>query len=404
MPHHSEQKKLLEKILSSKEFQSSRISQTYLTYLVEATQNKKELKETTIAQEVFDKDESFNPVDDTIVRSHTYHLRKKLESYYNKDGKEDLFRLEIPKGRYEATFTPLSESPTFKANFRFLERRNARLVIIIILFAAAVLLWGKVKSLENTYQLIDRDDPVWRDYLQSKLPVLLVVGNHFIFDDYVEDYDHVVGIRHGKVNSPEDFEKFKSDHPNSQAYIETEPYFPYHSVWSLPPILSLFFSVNEKPILRKSSAVTPQMLDEYNIIFVGSIKTLYCLRHTLDKSHFDFEISPHKIRYSPPDSSTANLFAASLHSPGPNDDLVLALKLPGPKNNAIMIIASFHSLGAAEVANYLVESDTREYLEDLFSEKYGPVPRYFETLFRVRGIDNTAYSTEILVYNEIEGH
>lgn len=404
-PSLSEQQKLLEKILNSKEFYGSKISQSYLTYLVEATQKSKDLKEMTIAQEVFGKDESFNPVEDTIVRSHTYHIRKKLESYYEKEGVDDPYRLELPRGRYEAAFTAVLDGPLPKPERRRINKsKYIPFLIILVLFIATVSLWFKVRSLENTYQFIDKDDPLWSDYLQSKLPVLLVVGNHFFFNDYVKEYDYVVGVRHGKINSMEDFDAFKANHPNSQAYVIDEPYFPYHSVWSMPPILSMLFSVNEKPILRKSSAVTPQMLDEYNLIYVGSIKTLYILKHTLAKSHFDFEISPHKIIYASPDSTLANSYAASHHSPGPNDDLVLAVKLPGPKRNSIFIVASFHSLGAAEVVNYLVEEASRNQLEDQFIKKYGYVPRYFELLFRVSGIDKTAYNTEILVCNEIEAN
>jgi hypothetical protein len=137
------------------------------------------------------------------------------------------------------------------------------------------------------------------------------------------------------------------------------------------------------------------------MIFVGSIKTLYNLEHTLAKSHFWFELVPHKVIYTPSDSSAPQYFSTPLHSSGPNDDLVLALKLPGPVGNSILIIASFHSLGAPEIASYLAQKDTRQKLENLFEEKFGEVPEHFEILFRVTGIDKTAYNTEILVLDKL---
>jgi len=91
----------------------------------------------------------------------------------------------------------------------------------------------------------------------------------------------------------------------------------------------------------------------------------------------------------------------SLHSAGLNEDLVLAVKLTDPAKNSIFIIASYHSLGAPEVVNYLTQSSTRQEVEQKFMEKYHKVPKYFEILFRVTGIDKTAYSTEMLIYNEI---
>jgi len=161
-------------------------------------------------------------------------------------------------------------------------------------------------------------------------------------------------VRHGKVNSLEEFEAVKRQYPDASAKPTDEPYFPYHSVWSLPSIFSILFAADQKPLLRKSSSITPQTLSEYNIIYVGIIKTLYTLKHTLSKSHFRYEILPHKITYSPSDSSRIQTFTTSLHSSEPNEDLILAVKLPGPAKNSTFIIVFYYSLGAPEV----LSSDT----------------------------------------------
>ena len=112
-------------------------------------------------------------------------------------------------------------------------------------------------------------------------------------------------------------------------------------------------------------------------------------------------LPPHKINYQHPDSNYVKSYKTNLHSEGLNEDLALALKLPGPANNSILIIASYHSLGAPEIANILTDSEKRQELEQIFREKFGKVPQYFEILFRVTGIDKTAYSNQILICNEI---
>src|SRR5512136_2506532 len=126
------QRKLLEKILNSSEFLHSKIHQTYLKYLVDAADQGKELKETTIAIEVFGKDASFNPAEDTIVRSHTYTLRKKLESYYFHEGKDEKIRLRIPKGHYGIQFAALSRNPL---NPKTLFQNLSRRFVYLLLFA-----------------------------------------------------------------------------------------------------------------------------------------------------------------------------------------------------------------------------------------------------------------------------
>lgn len=396
--------KLLEKILHSNEFCNSSVYGNYLTYLVNSTIEGRLLKETTIAIDVFGKDADFNPAEDTIVRSHTYTLRKKLERYYFTEGKEDKYRIRIPKGHYEVTFTQASPTIFSLENSLNWFRNHYYLGIIFILLLALFFLWNQNRIRKNQlveYQIIESDDFIWKEYLQSEIPILIVPGDHFFFNIYSEKYGRTISVRDPSINSVEDLNRFITQFPDTSIERSPEPYFPYHSIWSLPPILSILYSTNQKPIMRKSSSISPQILDEYNIIFVGSIKTLYALRHTIVRSHFNFGISPHYVDYTVPDSGYVKHYTTNLHSTGPNDDLVLVLKLPGPAGNCIFIIASYHSLGAPEIARYLTDPDSRLKLKNLFLEKYNNVPKYFEILFRVIGIDKTAYSTEILVFNPL---
>ncbi|HRU93164.1 MAG TPA: hypothetical protein P5268_09060 [Candidatus Marinimicrobia bacterium] len=402
MINEQTRKKLLEKILQSKEFSSSKIYASYLTYLVEAAEKGKKLKEISIAIEFFGKDANFNPAEDTIVRTHTYNLRKKLQNYYYDEGKDDKYRLRIPKGQYEVTFVPALENtyhPKRILRVMIREYKITLIVTLVILLIIAIIYNFNLQHQLSSYRIIDKQDPIWSEYLQSKQPVLIVLGNHFFFDDYSEKFKSNITIRHGRVNSYEDFNALQSQFPENVLKPSDEPYFPYHSIWSLPPVLSILNSVGQKPILRMSSLITPQTLGEYNIIFLGSIKTLYILKHTLSQSHFSFEILPHIITYTNGDSSRT--FQTNLHSTGLNEDLVLAVKLPGPADNSIFIIASYHSLGAPEVVNQLTQTNFRKQIEQKFIEKYGYMPHYFEILFRVNGIDKTAYSTEMLIFNEI---
>jgi hypothetical protein len=333
---------------------------------------------------------------------HIKNLRKKLDSYYYDEGKDDKFRLRIPKGHYDATFMPFTENPYHpRRMLRFFAREYKLVAIIILLIVlSGVLLYNSaLKHQIADFRILDKNDPIWSDYLQSKQPVLIVVGDHFFFDDYSEKFQSNITIRSGRINSFEDFEALKSQYPTSLLKPADEPYFPYHSIWSLPPVLSILNAAGQKPILRKSSSLNTPVLSEYNIIFLGSIKTLNILRHTLMQSHFSYEILPHRVIYKNNDST--QVFKTSLHSAGPNEDLALAVKLPGPADNSIFILASYHSLGAPEIVNHLTQSATRLAVEQQFINKYGYVPRYFEILFRVTGIDKTAYRTEMLIFNEI---
>ena len=397
--------KLLEKILNSNEFCNSHIYGKYLTYLVESSLENKNLKETTIAIEFFEKDSAFNPAEDTIVRSHTYNLRKKLEKYYFTEGKTDKYRIKIPKGHYQADV--IQNKETFLSRdlyIKHFQRYYPFWIIGLLLILSAAFLW-KISSLQarlHAHTIVSSDDYIWKEYLQSGIPIMVVPGDHFMFNMYSEKYQREMSIRDMTINSREDLDSLKKQYGDLTLQQTVEPYFPYHSIWSIPPVYSVLLSANQYPILRKSSSISPQMLGEYNIIFIGSIKTLYALKHTISKSHFEYKVAPHKVYYKPPDGGPVKEFETKLHSSGPNEDLIMVLKLPGPNNNVIMLIASYHSLGAPEVANYLTDQANRSELDSLLVRSDGTFPKYFEILFKVIGIDKTAYNREILVCNEIK--
>ncbi len=102
----------LEKILSSPEFATSARLQKLLRYIVTKTLagNADELKEYTIAVDVFDRDESFDPQTSSIVRVEASRLRGKLEKYNAISGRNDPVRIDLPAGAYIPNFSIVAPS------------------------------------------------------------------------------------------------------------------------------------------------------------------------------------------------------------------------------------------------------------------------------------------------------
>ena len=74
----------------------------FLEYIVEeelAGRGRK-INQYTIALDVFERDESFDPLVDSIVRVEARRLRSKLTEYYADIGKHDPTIIKLPKGRY----------------------------------------------------------------------------------------------------------------------------------------------------------------------------------------------------------------------------------------------------------------------------------------------------------------
>src|SRR6202050_770641 len=92
----------LDRILASPCFVQSERQQRFLKFIVTETlvRHTDRLKGYTIAVEVFDRDVSFDPAIDAIVRVEAARLRAKLREYYEREGATDPVRFELPKGAY----------------------------------------------------------------------------------------------------------------------------------------------------------------------------------------------------------------------------------------------------------------------------------------------------------------
>src|SRR5215212_2951286 len=86
------------KILSSPGFVAAGRMRRFLSLAVEhaVSGDSAPLKEYRIALDVFDRDDSFDPRADPIVRVEARRLRSKLKEYYEGEGAADSIRIDIP--------------------------------------------------------------------------------------------------------------------------------------------------------------------------------------------------------------------------------------------------------------------------------------------------------------------
>lgn len=88
-------------------FENKNRPQRFLSYVVNETLEGRGalIKGYTLGIEVFDKDETFNPQTDAIVRVEAGRLRRLLEHYYMNEGSTDPILINLPRGNYEPEFS-----------------------------------------------------------------------------------------------------------------------------------------------------------------------------------------------------------------------------------------------------------------------------------------------------------
>ena len=113
-----------DRILGSNIFVRSKRQIDFLSYVVEAQLEGRgaSLKEFSLGIDVFERDDSFNPKIDSIVRVEASRLRSKLREYYQEEGINDPVLIDVPKGHYVPEFrhrpvdlvhAPQSPNPPF---------------------------------------------------------------------------------------------------------------------------------------------------------------------------------------------------------------------------------------------------------------------------------------------------
>jgi TolB-like protein/Flp pilus assembly protein TadD len=96
----------LERVLGSVTFRQVDRLKRFLNFIVSESLAGRgnQLKEYVIGVQVFDKDSSFDPRADPIVRVQARRLRARLVRYYREEGGGDAVLIELPKGGYAPVF------------------------------------------------------------------------------------------------------------------------------------------------------------------------------------------------------------------------------------------------------------------------------------------------------------
>ena len=117
----------LARIVASTTFQQVDRLKRFLVFVTEETAAGRggQLKEYVIGVQVFEKDSSFDPRTDPIVRVQARRLRARLARYYQEEGQGDSLVVELPKGGYTPSFRRVEVRTQHRTIRGTLARRNS---------------------------------------------------------------------------------------------------------------------------------------------------------------------------------------------------------------------------------------------------------------------------------------
>ncbi|PCJ96087.1 MAG: hypothetical protein COA50_07860 [Flavobacteriaceae bacterium] len=391
---------LLKRIEGSNSFGSSATYGRLLQFLVACTQENNIPKEHALAEHIFGK--NAEGADTSKIRVYVYHLRKKLQLYFENEGKDDPYTLSIPKGGYKVQF----KKNTADSLWSVLSP-NAKIAIWGILglllcsIAVNALLVYKNNS---TPQHLMSKSPIWQDFFKNDKPVLVIIGDLFIFSEENHITGKLVNFRLPEINSKAEFETYKNLEENDERILAemTYPHLVKSSAEWVSQLTKIFHPTKDFNI-RVRTRVDAKDVHDYNIVFVGMQKTAGILNSYFDSSVFDYDSKEtNEYRLKSPNGMLS--YQPEGDPNNKHSDYGFIAKYPGPNNNTIFMFSGLWDSATSESLRNFASPNKISVMEKCMEAELGHIPEYFEMLIGVNGVDRIGFETKVLHLNELSNN
>jgi len=373
-------------------------------YLVECSVLGKSPKEIEIAVEALGRGAGFDVTQDAVVRVYVHKLRRRLEEYYSGSGASDSQRIVIAKGEYrlslESNETPLeatAEAPTplprvrTSRAWKWLIGALAASVVVNILLVS----FGRFgQRTADDAVLKMRASPIWAPLIKDDLPIVVVVGDYYIFGETDNAMNIKRMIREFAINSPRELEQYTQEHPEvADRYADLGlSYLPTSVAPALREVMPILASAGKRVRVVLASEMTPDLLTRADIVYVGYLSGLGMLQKLVFAgSRFSIgetydEIIDHKSGHHYFSQSNS----AWLGDPRYRDYGYFST-FAGANGNRVIVIAGTRDVALANTAEALAHPES---LQRLTGQP--GVQRDFEALYEVYGMEGTNVDSKLL--------
>ena len=381
---------LIERIIQSKKFGRSQAYARLLRYIVERSLQNDPPKESEIAMEVFGKDASFNPSENTLVRVYIHNLRKKIEVYYAQDGVGERYRLSIPKGKYEAVFSSSEEELLSNQTAPVFGTKS--LILAGIILAVSLLFYMVLGEVETTYS---EPSIILKAFNSYDGDVQVVLGDIFLF----EEYDSLLGrgrlVRDAMINSEEELEDLIEAYPGlnkRQLSVSENPLLTKSQMSALASLLPLLNEAGITYSIKIMSRLGPEELYDGPVVFVGLYKTMSLLSYQFESSRLAIGAPFTELL----DEKSGIRYSQEGNPLGLHKDIAYLSLLEGPGGHPVLILSSFTDTGILQLSNHLSNRETLIELEQHINDSLSNTSGNWELLMQVGGYNRINLESDLL--------
>ncbi|MEP7247562.1 MAG: hypothetical protein ABI885_28300, partial [Gammaproteobacteria bacterium] len=437
----------LQKVLFCEQMEKSEASQKLLRYLAERSLRGETPKETEIAFDVFGRDASFNSAEESTVRVGVRALRRRLQDYYASPGQYDELQFVIPKGGYRLICVPREAVPAHAPDETGQAAVQASVPVPVpapegsFPVTPSVVVDGKAEGgtavasaqasaarsmwigrwalgatalliasvsinawlwLNRTNLAIDpavaelAQSPLWSGIVDSNRPLMLVLGDGFMYTNVDPLTGRVQLIRDRAINSSEELRVFLAANP-SIAHGRGQRYtsmLQKSTAIGMAAVLRLVSHPGRDIEVRARDDLQVDDLQKYDIIYIGPLSRLGPLA-----GHYEFQS---RYRY---DSKTAGIrdivtgksFVPDGEVTGKHTEYALAARFIGPGGNRIVILTpgGRNSGMLLTVRTFTSKEGLQDVARRLLALR-NPLPDCFEALLSVTSFGQTDVAAEVV--------
>ncbi|MCR5879349.1 helix-turn-helix domain-containing protein [Phenylobacterium sp. J367] len=362
-------------------------------FLVEASAAGARPKEVEIALAVFGRDPGFDGGQDASVRVAVHRLRRKLDAFYAGEGAAEPAILRIPKGEYRLVAEPRSVAARPPGRRRWpWAAAAAALVALNVLVLALVWRGGA-----DPHGPVRRLEP-WATLTRSERPLIVVVGDYYIFGDV----DPATGggrlIREYGINSHEDLEAYRMDNPTAAArYRDLDLYYlPVGVAHALQTVVPVLGPSHAPPQLVTASDLTSEMLRRNDIVYLGYLSGLGPLRDPVFAgSRFRVGDTWDELVDQRSGQTFLSQEGGPARGPETQRDYGYLASFAGPEGSRVVVIAGMRDVGLMQAAEAAVRPDV---LKAIGGTGAGGV----EALFEANGVRRASIAGRLVLSSPLD--
>jgi hypothetical protein len=428
---------MVQRIVSSAHFVKAPQLRDILIYLARRVleDNATAISELELGCNALGRRADFNPNEDNIVRVQVRQLRKKLEDFFNTEGRDEPVILTIPKGSYVPCFSPRPESlpappaatdtaamdgalapdgrvvSAASGNRWIFPAAGALVLLCLALSAIALRFWKEAAELRAQVPVIEdriplSDDVLWsRIFASGQTPTIVVADSCLALLQDILGVDAPLRDLVGNSATAKTIDAIQDKKLQSALrVIATRQYTSLGDLNVVANLLRLSERYDARPRIRYARYLDTREFKSGNFILIGSRRGVPWVQLFEPQLNFYVEqdVKTHSFRFlnRSPQPGEQRSYGSTASGKNQEESYADIAILPNLSGNGYVLIISGITMEATEAAGEMVAS--REFssaLAKLLRSGPGKTPaRYAEVLLQAKTMPGTAGVSRIICH------